>query len=42
VRWQKRLLQLVDELEAARRQLGEAELQKLTPTQTRKPRSSRS
>jgi hypothetical protein len=42
VRWHKQLLQLVDELEAARCQLGEAELQKLTPTQTRQPRSARS
>jgi hypothetical protein len=42
VRWHKQLLQLVDELEAARCQLGEAEWQKLAPTQTRKPRSARS
>lgn len=42
VRWHKQLLQLVDALEAARLQLGEAELQKLWPTHARKPRSSRS
>lgn len=42
VRWHKQLLQLVDELEAARSQLGEAELHKLAAVPPRKPRSSRS
>jgi hypothetical protein len=42
VRWQKQLLQLVDELEAARVQLGEAEFHKLAAAWNRKPRSSRS
>ena len=42
VRWHKQLLQLVDELEAARSQLGEAELQKLAAAPARQPRSSRS
>lgn len=40
VRWQKQLLQLVDEIENARVQLGENELQKLslTPRKTRSPK----
>ena len=42
VRWQKQLLTLVDELEAARIQLGEAEFKKLCPSRDRKPRSSKS
>ena len=42
VRWQKQLLQLVDELEAVRIQLGEAELQKLCPARAGKARSFRS
>jgi hypothetical protein len=42
VRWQRQLLQLVDALEAARRQLGEAEFQKLAAARVRQPRSSRS
>jgi hypothetical protein len=41
VRWQKQLLRLVDELEAARIQLGEAEFQKLCGTRHRKTRSSK-
>ena len=40
VRWQRQLLKLVDDLQAARVQLGEAEFRKLSPA--RKPRSSRS
>jgi len=40
VRWQKQLLQLVDELEAVRIQQGEAEFRKLAVA--RKPRSSKS
>lgn len=40
VLWQRRLLKLVDELQAARVQLGEAEFRKMSPA--RKPRSSRS
>jgi len=42
VRWQKQLLQLVDELEAVRVQQAEVEFQKLCPSRDRKPRSSRS
>ena len=42
VRWQRQLLKLVDELEAARVQWGEAQFQKLCPSAVRKPRSSRS
>lgn len=42
VRWQKQLLKLVDELEAVRIQLGEAEFEKLCPSRDRKPRSSKS
>jgi hypothetical protein len=42
VRWQKQLLQLVDELEALRVQQGEAEFQKLEGSRQRQPRSSRS
>src|ERR1700722_11127659 len=42
VRWQKQLLQLVDELEAARIQRGETQFQKHGPSRDRKPRSSRS
>jgi hypothetical protein len=41
VRWQRRLLKLVDDLNAARVQLGEAEWRKLTAAAP-KPRSSRS
>ena len=40
VRWQRQLLKLVDDLQAARVQLGEAEFQKLSAG--RRPRSSRS
>jgi len=40
VRWQKQLLQIVDELEAVRIQQGEAEFRKLAVA--RKPRSSKS
>ena len=42
VRWHKQLLRLVDELEAARSQQGEAEFHKLAAVPPRKPRSSRS
>jgi hypothetical protein len=42
VRWQKQLLQLVDELEALRVQQGEAEFHKLGGSRHRQPRSSRS
>ena len=41
VRWQGELLKLVDALEAARVQLGEAEFQKVRSPAVRKPRSSR-
>lgn len=41
VRWQRQLLKLVDELEAARVQLGEAEFRKERASSVRKPRSSR-
>jgi hypothetical protein len=40
VRWQRELLLLVDALEAARVQLGEAEFQKGRRSAVRKPRSS--
>jgi hypothetical protein len=39
VRWQRQLLALVDELEAARVRLGEAEFQKGRSSAVRKPRS---
>lgn len=39
VRWQRQLLALVDELEAARVRLGEAEFQKVRSSAVRKPRS---
>jgi hypothetical protein len=42
VRWQKQLLKLVDELEAVRVQLGEAEFRKQATPRVRQPRSSRS
>jgi hypothetical protein len=42
VRWQRQVLQLVDQLEAARSQLGEAEFHKLTASRVRNTRSSRS
>jgi hypothetical protein len=42
VRWQKQLLKLVDALEAARVQLGEAAFRRLPKPPARKPRSSRS
>ena len=42
VRWQRQLLQLVDELEAVRVQLGEAPFHKLCPAPVRKTRSPRS
>jgi hypothetical protein len=41
VRWQRQLLDLVDALEAARVQLGEAEFRKLRSPAAPKPRSSR-
>jgi hypothetical protein len=41
VRWQRQILKLVDELEAVRVQLGEAEFRKGRPSRVRKPRSSR-
>jgi hypothetical protein len=41
VRWQRQLLALVDELEAARVRLGEAEFQKGRSSAVRKPRSSK-
>ena len=41
VRWQRQLLALVDALEEARVQLGEAEFQKGRSLAARKPRSSR-
>jgi hypothetical protein len=41
VRWQRQLLELVDELEAARVGLGEAEFQKGRSPAAGKPRSSR-
>jgi len=41
VRWHKQLLQLVDELEAVRVQLGEAEFRRLSRPRSRQPRSSR-
>ena len=40
VRWQKQMLKLVDELEAARIQLGKAEFQKRCGVGERQPRSS--
>lgn len=40
VLWQRQLLKLVDDLQAARVQLGETEFHKVSPA--RKPRSSRS
>jgi hypothetical protein len=42
VRWQKQLLQLVDELEAVRVEQGEIAFQKLGVARARQPRSSRS
>ena len=41
VRWQRQVLKLVDELEAVRVQLGEAEFRKGCASRIRKPRSSR-
>ena len=41
VRWQQQVLKLVDELEAVRVQLGEAEFRKGCASRIRKPRSSR-
>ena len=41
VRWQRRVLTLVDALEAARVELGKAEFQKRRSPASRKPRSSR-
>jgi hypothetical protein len=41
VRWQRQLLALVDELEAARVRLGEVEFQRGRSSAVRKPRSSR-
>jgi hypothetical protein len=41
VRWQRQLLALVDELEAARVRLGAAEFRKGRSSAVRKPRSSR-
>ena len=41
VRWQRQVLKLVDELEAVRVQLGEAEFRKGRASRIRKPRSSR-
>ena len=41
VRWQRQVLKLVDELEAVRVQLGEAEFRKGPASRVRKPRSSR-
>ena len=40
VRWQRRLLELVDQLQAARVQLGETQFRKISAPNTRKPRSS--
>lgn len=42
VRWQQRLLELVDQLQAARVQLGEAQFRKTSAPSPRKPRSPRS
>lgn len=42
VRWHKQLLTLVDELEAVRVQLGEAEFRRRATPRARQPRSSRS
>jgi hypothetical protein len=42
VRWQRQLLQIVDALQAARVQLGEAEFQKRCAPHARQNRSSRS
>ena len=42
VRWQRRLLDLVDALQAARVQLGEAQFQKRCAPRARRSRSSRS
>jgi len=41
VRWQRQLLALVDELEAARVRLGQVEFQKGRSSAARKPRSSK-
>lgn len=41
VQWQKQLLRLVDEIEAARVQLGDAEFHKLCPLRDHKSRSAK-